>query len=278
MYGAIDVGGTKTLIAVLNDNREIIEQFKFPTPAEYPQFLIELQTAWNNLQNHDVRAVTIAMPGSIDRERGYVHAFGNLTWRDIPVHADVEKITNSPVLIENDANLAGLSEALNVYPQYKKSLYLTISTGIGSGIVVNGTIDPAFADSEAGDIMIEHGGILQKWESFASGKAIVAKYGKKASELDDPAAWQAISKDFAVGMLDTIAIVQPDVIILGGGVGSHFQKYGEFLVAELKKYENPMMPIPPIIQAQHPEEAVIYGCYDLAKQTYDHDAQTAQQQ
>jgi glucokinase len=268
MYGAIDVGGTKTLIAVFNDAGEIIEQFKFPTPPAYDTFLSELEKAWNQLQNHEVRATTVAMPGSINREKGYVHAFGNLSWRDIPVHSDIEKITKSPVLLENDANLAGLSEALLVYPQYKKSVYLTISTGIGSGIIINGTIDPAYADSEAGDIMIEHNGILQKWESFASGKAIVAKYGKKASELNDSEAWKVIAHDFAIGMLDIIAVIQPDIIIIGGGVGSHFPKYGNFLLNELKKYENPMLPIPPVVQAKHAEEAVIYGCYDLAKKTY----------
>lgn len=268
MYGAIDVGGTKTLLAVFDDAGNVIEQFKFPTPPAYSDFLAELEKAWDGLQNHDVRALAIAMPGSVDREHGLVHAFGNLTWRDIPVHADVEKITHCPVLIENDANLAGLSEAVLLLPEFRKTLYITISTGIGTGIVVDGTIDPAFADSEGGDIMIEHNGILQKWESFASGKAIVAKYGKRASELDDPDAWRAISRDFAIGFLDLIAVVQPDVIVIGGGVGTHFHKYGDFLVAELKKYENPMLPIPPIRQAQRAEEAVIYGCYELAKKSF----------
>lgn len=268
MYGAIDVGGTKTLLAVFDDSGTVIEQAKFPTPPEYDDFLQELRSSWHKLENHDVRAVTIAMPGSVDREHGIVHAFGNLTWRDVPVHADVEKITHCPVLIENDANLAGLSEALLLYPGYRKTLYVTVSTGIGTGIVVGGTIDPAFADSEGGDIMIEHNGIIQKWESFASGKAIVARFGKRASELEDPEAWKAISRDLAVGMLDLIAVLQPDVIVIGGGVGAHFDKFGKFLIAELKKYENPMLPIPPIKQARHPEEAVIYGCYDLAKQTY----------
>lgn len=268
MYGAIDVGGTKTLIAVFDVNGNILEQTKFPTPSEYAEFLKQLGNSWESLKNNDVRALTIAMPGSVDNEKGIVHAFGNLSWRDIPVHADVEKITHCPVLIENDANLAGLSEALLLYPGYKKTLYVTISTGIGTGIVVDGTIDPAFADSEGGDIMIEHNGILQKWESFASGRAIVAKYGKRASEITDPETWKEISRNLATGMLDLIAIIQPDVIVVGGGVGSHFDRFGDFLVAELKKYENPMMPIPPVKVAKHPEEAVIYGCYDLAKKTY----------
>lgn len=268
MYGAIDVGGTKTLLAVFDDTGDIIERFKFPTPQEYDQFLKELERAWNGLKNQNVAALTVAMPGMIDRDRGYVHAFGNLSWRDIPVISDVEKLVQCPVLLENDANLAGLSEALLLYPEYKKTLYITISTGIGTGIIVDGVIDPALADSEGGDIMISHNGTLQKWESFASGRAIVAKYGKKASELENPEDWRVIARDFAVGMLDLIAIVQPEVIVIGGGVGAHFVKYGEFLIAELHKYENPLLTIPPIKQAQHPEEAVLYGCFNLAKSSY----------
>lgn len=270
-YGAIDVGGTKTLVAVFDGNGTVINQQKFPTPPEYPEFLTELDTTINTLGSHDFQALTIAMPGSIDREHGVVHAFGNLSWRDIPVIADIEKIVHCPVLIENDANLAGLSEAL-LLPEYHKVLYLTISTGIGSGIIVDGVIDPAFANSEAGDIMIEHEGELKKWESFASGRAIVAKYGKRASELDDPEAWKVIAHDFAIGMLDMIAVVQPEVIVIGGGVGSHFDKYGDFLTAELKKYENPMLPIPPVLEAKRAEEAVIYGCYALARQRYGNPA------
>lgn len=268
-YGAIDVGGTKTLVATLDEHGTVLQQQKFPTPATYEEFLTELEKTILSLENHDFQAVAIAMPGSVNREEGIVHAFGNLTWRDIPIAADVEKIVHCPVAVENDANLAGLSEAL-LLPEYEKVLYLTVSTGIGSGIIANGRIDPEFAESEAGTMMIEHDGELRKWESFASGKAIVAKYGKRASELDDPEAWKVIARDLAAGMLDLIAVVQPDIIVIGGGVGAHFNKYGEFLIAELKKYENPMLPIPPVRQAERPEVAVIHGCFALIQQQYVH--------
>lgn len=270
IYGAIDVGGTKTLVATLDTQGTVLEQQKFPTPTTYDEFLAELEKTVKSFNHQEFQAVAIAMPGSIDRDRGIVHAFGNLSWQEVPIVADVEKFVRCPVLVENDANLAGLSEAL-LLPQYEKVLYLTVSTGIGSGIITNGQIDPEFADSEAGTIMIAHDGDLRKWESFASGKAIVAKYGKRASELDDPKAWKVIARDLAAGMLDLIAVIQPDVIVIGGGVGAHFGKYGEFLLTELKKYENPMLRIPPIVQAQRPEEAVIYGCFALVRQTYEHD-------
>lgn len=68
-----------------------------------------------------------------------------------------------------------------------------------------------------------------------------------------------------MGIIDIDANVYPDAIIIGGGVGTHFHKYGKFLRAELKKYENPMVKTPNVYQAKHPEEAVIYGCYELIK-------------
>ena len=114
-------------------------------------------------------------------------------------------------------------------------------------------------------MLFERDGELVTWESFASGKAIVKRFGKMASEINDPATWQIISRDLVMGIIDIIANIQPDIVIIGGGVGSHFAKFEKFLKAELKKYESPMVPIPPVVAAKHPEEAVIYGCYELMK-------------
>jgi predicted NBD/HSP70 family sugar kinase len=74
--------------------------------------------------------------------------------------------------------------------------------------------------------------------------------------------------NIAVGLIDLIAVMQPEVIVLGGGVGRYYSRYGRFLRASLKRYENAMMPIPPIREAARPERAVVYGCYDLAKARY----------
>ena len=120
-------------------------------------------------------------------------------------------------------------------------------------------------DSESGQILLEHDGKMRTWESFASGKAIVKKYGKRASEIEDERIWRAISKNIALGLVQLIAVVQPDVIVIGGGVGSHFEKFKKPLNEILKKYETPMVTIPPVVGAINAEEAVVYGCYHLAK-------------
>ncbi len=101
---------------------------------------------------------------------------------------------------------------------------------------------------------------------MASGRAIVERFGKRASDIDDPKTWQIISHDMALGLIDLVSVIQPEVIVMGGGVSTNFDKYIAYLRKELKQYETPLVPVPPIIKAQRPEEAVIYGCYDYIRQ------------
>ena len=268
MYVGIDIGGTKTLVAALTNEGVIHESLKFPTPEKYDEFLVELRANVAKLTTKDFRAGAVAAPGSIDRRRGVFRRGGNLKWRDVAVQHDVERIVNCPMLLENDANLAGLSEAMLLKDHHAKVLYITISTGIGTGYIVNQQIDPGMADSEGGQLMIQRGDKLVRWETFASGKAMYEKYQQKASDIEDPKIWQAVVQTWAVGFVDLLAVTEPDIIVLGGGVGHYLDKYHDLLVAELQKYATPMVPIPPIIKAGRPEEAVVYGCYDLARSRY----------
>lgn len=254
-------------MASLDDHGVIQECVKFATPKVYTQFLKELSISVDSLTTKEFWATGVAAPGRVDREHGVALAFGNLPWHDVPLKRDVHRIVKCPVVVDNDANLAGLSEALLI-PQYDSVLYVTISTGIGTGVITNQQIDPDFADSEGGEIMLEHKGKIQKWEDFASGRAIVKRFGKRASEITDQQTWKIISRDIAIGLFDLITFIQPDAVVLGGGVSSNLDQFDDLLLSELKKYETPMTPIPPILQAQRPEEAVVYGCFDLAKSTY----------
>jgi predicted NBD/HSP70 family sugar kinase len=267
MYLGIDIGGTKTLIASLDDRGVIKESFRFATPKVYTEFLKEVSISIANITTKDFIATCVAAPGRIDRKHGVAESFGNLPWTNIPLKCDVQRITGTPVVIENDANLAGLSEAM-LLKQYDCVLYVTISTGIGTGIISHQVIDSELEDSEGGEIMLEHRGKLQKWEDFASGKAIVRRFGKRASEINDDKTWKIISHDIAIGLFDLITFIQPDAVVLGGGVSTSLSKFEHLLLAELKQLETPLTPIPPILRAQRPEEAVVYGCYDLAKSVY----------
>lgn len=268
MYLAIDIGGSKTLIALFDHEGNVNEQVKFKTPDSYDAFKTTLADTVAKIPTGKCKWAVVAAPGKIDRKHGVVETFGNLDWKNTPLQSDLEKILKTPVSLENDAKLGALSEALLVKDTYKKALYITVSTGIGGGLIINGKIDPKFADIEVGQMLLEHNGRLRDWEDFASGRAFYERFGKKVSEVseDDQQAWYWLARNLALGLLNLAATLTPDVIIIGGGAGAHLDRFKAQLDEQLKIYENPMFVIPPIIGAQKPEEAVIYGCYELGKQ------------
>ena len=271
MYGAVDIGGTKTLVVTFSKDGQIQERHKFPTPKRYNDFLQELAKVVDKLSTKDIVRTVVAVPGLLDRTHGIGIAFGTLTWENVPLQEDVEKIFHCPIVIENDSKLAALSEAGLLKNEFHKVLYVTVSTGIGGGLIINGQIEKQLEDIEIGQMLLEHQGKLQRWEDFASGSAIVAKFGKRAGEITDQGDWYIIARNIALGLNSLIATLDPEVIVLGGGVGTHFDQFKDRLTEELHLYENPLMPTPPIRQAQRSEDAVIYGCYELAKERYGKD-------
>ncbi len=272
MYLAIDIGGTKTLVASFTNSGKLHEQIRFETPKEYTQFISQLREATKELSVDIFQMCAVAAPGLIDRKKGIVIAFGNLPWKNTTIKKDIKAIVRCPVILENDAKIAGLSEALLIRKKYRKVLYITVSTGISAGLIVNGKIDPELADSEAGHMKVQYNDRLQVWENIASGQAIKKRYGKIAADINNKKTWKEISHRLALGINGLIAIIQPEVIVIGGGVGSHFHKYGKLLKEELQKYATPLTPVPPIVGAKHPEQAVIYGCYHLAKGAHENAA------
>lgn len=268
MFLAVDIGGTKTLLGVFNKSGELKEKFRFETPKNYESFLAVFRRHVEPLLEKNIDAVCVGAPGMIDRKLGVGHRFGNLPWKNVPLRKDIELITSAPVVVENDANLAGLSEARNLKGDFKKILFVTISTGIGTGIITNSVIDSSFADSEGGFMMLEHRGKLTPWEDFASGRAIQDRFGKQAKDIHDEKTWKIVSRDIAQGIIDLIAIAQPDVIVIGGGVGTHFDRFDDLLTEQLERYATPMTPIPPLKRAKRAEDAVLYGCFEMLKDHY----------
>lgn len=267
MYLGIDVGGTKTLTAVLDDSGVITESNRFPTPQNYDMFLRQLADSVASFTTKEFLAVGIGVPATaMNRDRGIAESFSNLSWHDVPIISDIEKLTGCPVAMENDAKLAGLSESMLRDPMHL--LYLTISTGIGYGLIIDRHIDPNVGDSGGRLIMLEHNSKLVPWESFASGRAIVQTYGRQAKDITDKATWEAISRNIAQGLIELIAVTEPDMVVVGGSVGVYLDRFDEPLTKYLKEVETPLFKIPPVEAAKRPEEAVVYGCYDYAKEIF----------
>lgn len=271
MYVAIDIGGTKTLVAAIDDSANIIAKHRFETPKDYDSLLAGLREALERLTAKDFRGGGIGVPGSIDRDNGISLGSPNVSWGNAPLRDDCEKIFGCRFVIDNDANMAALSEAM-LHKDRETVLYFTVSTGIGTGFVRRQQIDPALLKSEGGHIMLPYRGQLMDWEDFASGRAIYARLGKQAADITDDNDWRDIAHNLALGFFAHIAILQPDMIIIGGSIGTHCEHYIKYLVEELKTYEIPIVPIPPIVKAERPEEAVLFGCYDAASQKFGHES------
>lgn len=267
MLVTVDTGGTKTLIASFSEDGVLGDQIRFATPKDSAEYVKILRhTLIESYGNRPVEALVIGLPGII--KGGVAIWCNNLGWKDFDVANALQGILgNAPILVENDANLAGLAETRTLATIPAFSLYVTVSTGIGTGIITDGKINPALRFSEGGRALVEYDGIVREWESFASGQAIYKTYGQYARDITNQHTWQSIADRISRGFLALIPTLQPDIIIIGGSMGTYFSHYGTQLTNILKEKLPAHIPVPRIIQAAHPEEAVIYGCYYYALDT-----------
>ena len=271
MIVAVDTGGTKTLVTSFGKDGKMRKQFKFATPTSPKEYLETLKkTLLEQFERETVEAVVIASPGIINNGV-VIWGGGNLTWKNLDLKSEIQGLLGkAPVFVENDANLAGLGETRLLKKIPPQSLYVTISTGIGTGIITDGHINQALRNSEAGHALIEYDGMVREWETFASGKAIYNTYGKYARDITNQRTWRQIADRISRGFLAVIPILQPDIIIIGGSIGTYFKNYGEQLQNLLKEKLPNHIKCPKFVQAKYPELAVIYGCYYYAIDNINH--------
>lgn len=268
MLITIDTGGTKTLIASFNNRGVCTSQEKFPTPKDSDEYLELIETNIAQLAgNKPLDAISVAVPGVV--KKGVVEWCTHLPWQNFAVQKKLQARFGVPVFVENDANLAGLAETKALPQRYDNSLYVTISTGIGMGLIIDHAIHPALTITEPEDMILEYDGKLRSWGSIASGRSIKQTYGKFARDISDKKIWDQIADKISRGFLVLVPTLNPDIIIIGGSIGTHFDKYELQLEQILREKLHPMIAVPPIRRAVHPEEAVIYGCYYYAVQALD---------
>ncbi len=261
MIIAVDTGGTKTLIEAFDHDgtKTFVTKFATPrAPEEYIKAVSEAVLAFTAAENID--CLSIAIPGPM-RDGKLLWAI-NLGWSSLDI---VElfrgSFPNTKIVFANDAMLGGLAEARAIETPPALSLYLTLSTGVGGGLAANGRLLPGLSIFEAGQIHTEHNGQLQRWEDFASGHNFYERYQQYGADVDDPAVWQDYAQRVATGLLVIIPMLSPDRVIIGGSMGTHYHKYGQFLEEILQRQLPIHMQHTQITQAKNPEEAVIYGCY-----------------
>lgn len=264
MYIGIDIGGTKTLIASFYGPDKIENSIKISTPKQPEELVDKLLEASAKLrEDNDIVRIGLAGPGSF--HEGLFTNTTTLGWHDIPLIEMIQKKLNTQVLAHNDAVLGGLAEArIGNGQNCIHLLYVTISTGVGTGIITNGAISKSTPNSEGGLILIGKSATPRTIQDRISGKAFKSRFGAYGYEIDDPQIWDEYASDLALALFDMSALIEPDKIVLGGGMSLHFTKFKDHLARHLDRLGNAQIIVPEIDQAKFPELAVIHGCAILA--------------
>lgn len=264
MIIVVDTGGTKTLIAAFTASGVLKRSIEFPTPKDLGAYTKQLfQSVEDLCQQEEPSSLVVALPGII--KDGVALWCKNLQWENVALMPILQKrYPATTIHIENDANLAGLGEVHMQKITAPHILYLTVSTGIGTGFIYNGELNPSLQRSEGGQMLLEHNGAMKQWEEFASGKAFFNRHRKYGDAISDPAIWYDTAKRLAQGLTALIPLTQPDIIIIGGSMGVHFAKYHKQLTTILDDILPPHIVRPTLQQALQPEQAVVYGGYFYA--------------
>ncbi|MFW5886454.1 MAG: ROK family protein [Bacteroidota bacterium] len=287
----IDIGGTKTKIGYLDDKQTIQVVGQISTsqdPNQAVKNIVSLIREANLLGS--IEKIGIACPGPLNQKSGLVLSPPNLQkWKRFPIVDLLKKEFNVPVALDNDANAGALGEA--VYGSASNAntvLYVTISTGIGAGIVINKKIHAGFKGL-AGEIWCFppqlFGAKTDKWNitDLSSGNGLVQvaeekiKNGKiklDANKLTTHMIvdafyrnenWAVVLIEQARRILNAILVfssclLAPDVIVLGGGLTND----NEIFVNPLKTMFNSTMPLEdlkktPILSSELKNDNVLYG-------------------
>ena len=181
----IDVGGTKTRVALINEEYKILERIQYSTDSQDPEVTLNKIGEVIKGFGKEVEGIGISCPGPLDLIEGVVLTPPNLPgWHHLALSKRLEEITGVRVCLENDANLACLAETLEGAGAGKHFVqFLTISTGVGAGLCINGKIyhgAKGYGQEVANSVVWKNGpkqGDLKAGsiESIASGTAITKR-------------------------------------------------------------------------------------------------------
>ena len=181
----IDVGGTNTRVALINEEYKILERIQFSTDSKDPEVTLNKIGEIIKGFGKEVEGIGISCPGPLDLIEGVVLTPPNLPgWHHLTLSKRLEEITGVRVCLENDANLACLAETLEGAGAGKHFVqFLTISTGVGAGLCINGKIyhgAKGYGQEVANSVVWKNGpkqGDLKAGsiESIASGTAITKR-------------------------------------------------------------------------------------------------------
>ncbi len=278
IYIGVDLGGTNIAVGLVDENGKILLKGSTPTLVERgPEPIIRdmgklslelLEKGGYSVD--DVAAIGVGVPGVTNPETGIISFCTNLGWHNVPLVEILSQVIDKPIYVENDATVAALAESVaGVSKGVKNSIFLTLGTGVGGGIIIDGKIYSGthHVGSELGHMTVNVEGRpctcggIGCWEQYSSATALI-RMGREAAEeapdcliakmvggdLDkieaktvidaarekDPVAVKVYDKYIyylAMGIVALINAFDPEVFAIGGGVS----KAGDFLIEPLRE-------------------------------------------
>lgn len=284
ILGALEAGGTKMVCAIGNEKGEIFEQISIPTKT--PQITVPEMISY--FKEKKIEALGIGCFGPIDPDRksetyGYITSTPKLAWADYNIVGAFKEALSCPVGFDTDVNGSVLGEVTFGQGKGKNCvIYITIGTGIGAGIYIEGKLLHGMLHPEAGHVLITkrnddayegkcpfHKTCL---EGLAAGPAIEGRWGVSAKQLKDrKEVWDLEAYYIAQALTNYIMILSPELIILGGGVMHQEQLFpmireyvkemlnGYLKTEELEDLEHYIVP------ASLNDDQGIMGCLELGR-------------
>ena len=286
--GALEAGGTKMVCAIGDEKGNIEERVYIPTKT--PEETIPLLIDFFKQRNIDALGIGCFGPLELNpkaEKYGYITTTTKLAWRNFDFLGSMKNALQCPVGFDTDVNGSVLGEVTFGQAKGKScALYLTIGTGIGAGIYIEGKLLHGMLHPEAGHVLITrketdiyegkcpyHKNCL---EGLASGPAIEGRYGKKAADLaGDEVVWDLVADYIAQALTGYILTLSPEIIILGGGVMHQMQlfplirkKVTEYLggyvnTEELSDMEHYIVPA-----SLHDDQGIM-GCLELGRRALE---------
>lgn len=263
-YVGIDLGGTNIKAGVVTEDGVLVNKESIKTNADRKMEeiiydmgkLASKVISLAGIDKSDIKAIGIGSPGTPDNKEGILVYSNNLPFNMAPMRKLIKEVIDLPVYIDNDANCAGMAEAVSGAAKgTKESVTITIGTGIGAGVIVNGRIYSGFnqAGSEFGHTVLVSGGVPCScgrkgcFEAYSSASALVRMTKEAAENNPDSLLNDVIKEEGKVnakiafiakrrgdkvasdvidtyieylsdGLANAINTFMPEVLVIGGGV------------------------------------------------------------
>jgi glucokinase len=310
----LDIGGTKVAGAVVAEDGTVVAELTEPTPessdsATMTALLLRMVETLRSKKS-EVTSIGVGAAGTVEWPSGRILWAPNNAYRRWNIRAELESATGLPAVVDNDANVAGLAEALLGDTLYREMVLITVGTGIGSGIVLGGHIyrGPHGFGAELGHIVVDPNGPRCGCgkrgclEALASGTALT-RTGREAAAADpdgliarlarergvavtgqivteaaqqgDPRAvelFQTLARWLGIGIASVTTIFELDAVVIGGGVVDT----GDLLLTPAREaaaefaYAPQVRLLPPVLPSTFGSDAGKIGAALLALRHTDH--------